>query len=110
MKNEMTPGVAVAAVFGGFASIILMIVWGGLLSALALSLLWGWFIVPLFGLPALSLLSAYGMVLAFRVARGVPPHHKNEDGFGKVMAKAFFNPALFYGLFILCGWIAKSFM
>ena len=45
----------------GFSSIIVAMVVGYLLNGLALKMLWGWFMVPTFGLPTLSLAQAIGV-------------------------------------------------
>lgn len=104
----MTPGVAVAALFGGFAAIPLSIVWGGYWSGLTLSLLWAWFVVPVFAVPVLSVLQAYGLALVVRAARGYQSQPKSEDGFGAAVAKAFILPPLVAGLLLLAGWVANS--
>ena len=106
----MTPGVAAAALLGGFSSILLALVWGGYWSGLTLSILWGWFVVPAFSLPTLSLLQAYGLALVLRAARGYQDQPKSEDGFGAAMAKAFITPPLVAGLLLLVGWVVKSWM
>lgn len=110
MKTPMTPGVAAAALFGGIAIIPLSIVWGGYWSGLTLSLLWGWFVVPVFALPALTLLQAYGLALVLRAARGYHTPPKTEDKFGAAVAKAFILPPVVAGLLLLAGWVAKSWM
>lgn len=110
MKNSMTPGVAAAALFGGFAAVVLSIVWGGFWSGLTLSLLWGWFVAPVFALPALSLLQAYGLALVLRVAYGIQAQPKGEDGFGAALGRAIILPPFLAGLFLLVGWVVKSWM
>lgn len=110
MKNSMTPGVAAAALFGGFAAVVLSIVWGGFWAGLTLSLLWGWFVVPGFALPTLGLLQAYGLALVLRAAYGWQAQPKSEDGFGAALGKAIIVPLFVAGLFLLVGWVVKSWM
>ena len=110
MKTPMTPGVAVAALFGGFAAIPLSIVWGGYWSGLTLSLLWAWFVVPVFAVPVLSVLQAYGLALVVRVAHGIQAQPKGEDGFGAALGRAIILPPFIAGLFLLVGWVVKSWM
>lgn len=110
MKNSMTPGVFAAALLGSVAAIPLSIVWGGYWSGLTLSILWGWFVVPMFALPALTLLQAYGLALVLRAVQGYQAQPKSEDGFGGALAKAFILPPVLAGLVLLAGWVAKSWM
>jgi hypothetical protein len=87
-----------------------MVVLGGMmfLSAMfngyALSVLWGWFIVPTFNLPPLSVAPAIGvaMVVSY-LTHQVNDCEKNEQGFlegiGKGLFMAIAKPlfALFFG-------------
>jgi len=110
MKNEITPGMASAAVFGGFAAIVLSLFWAAFCGSFALSTLWGWFVVPLFGLPALSMAYAYGVALVFRAAAGMRQAQKSKRKIGQMIAESFLLPPIFAGLLLLAGWIAKSFI
>lgn len=110
MKTEMTPGVAVAAVVGGFFAIVLRLFWAAFCGSFALSTLWGWFVVPLFGLPALSMAYAYGIALVFRSAAGMRREPKSEKKLGQMIAESFFLPPVFAAVLLLAGWIAKSFI
>lgn len=110
MKNEMTPGVAVAALIGMLAAIPLSLFWGALCGSFALSVLWGWFVVPLFGLPALSMAYAYGVALVFRAAAGMRSEPKSEKKLGQLIAERFILPPVFAAVLLLAGWIAKSFI
>lgn len=38
-RNDLTVGIALAALFGGFAAVLLSIVWGGFWAGLTLSVL-----------------------------------------------------------------------
>lgn len=106
-RNDLTAGIATAAVFGGFAAVLLSIVWGGFWAGLTLSVLWGWFVAPLFAAPALGIWQAYGLVLVFRAVRGTAAE-KSKDGFGEAMAKAFMLPPLAAALLLAVGWCAKA--
>lgn len=105
--KTMTLGVAASAILGGFAAVILSIVWGGFWTGLAGSLLWAWFAVPIFGLPVLTIAQAYGVALIARAFRGMPSVPKSEDGFGAAMAKAFFLPPVWAGVILLAGYIVR---
>ena len=89
-----------------------MLVVGYALKGFVLSTLWGWFMVPLFGLPSLGLIPAIGVAmvvsfLTFHYVRepAVPEDKKWES------AIASFGFAVLYPLFTLfIGWIAHLFM
>ncbi len=106
-RDDLTVGIALAALFGGFAAVLLSIVWGGFWAGLTLSVLWGWFVVPLFAVPAVTIWQAYGLVLVARTLRGMTAGDKTKDKFGEVMAKAFLIPPFACGLVLLVGWAAK---
>lgn len=107
-RHELTAGIAVAAVLGGFSLVLLSIVWGGFWAGLTLSILWGWFVVPVFALPALSVWQAYGLVLVAGMLRGMKPGEKPNDGFGAAMFKAFLLPPFVCGLVLPVGWAVKA--
>lgn len=112
MTNKtLTAGVAASALLGGIAAIVLGMVWGAAWSGLTLSVLWGWFVVPAFSLPALSVAQAYGIALVVRAAHGLKDaESKSKDSAGVAMAKLFVLPPFVCGLFLLLGWVAKSFV
>jgi len=51
------------AVFGGVIGVITLIVVSSVLNGYVLSVLWGWFVVPTFGAPQLSIAPAIGIAL-----------------------------------------------
>lgn len=103
----LTAGIAVAAFAGILAAAILGIVWGGFWTGLALSVLWGWFAVPLFGLPALTIWQAYGLVLLVRTVQSWSQSKKDEKQ-SEIWAKVFIAPPFICGLFLLVGWFVKA--
>lgn len=60
-ETELT--VVLLAIFGVLAVLAQSILWGGFWVGLTLSVLWGWFAAPLFGLPELTVWQAYGLAL-----------------------------------------------
>lgn len=110
MTNKtLTAGVAASALLGGFAALIIAIVWAGAWAGLTLSVLWGWFVVPLFGVPALSVAQAYGLGLVVRAASGLKdPDSKDKGGFGLAIARMVLLPPFICGLFLLFGWVARA--
>lgn len=109
-KIDLTAGTAVSLFLGGIASFLLVLVWGGFWAGLTLSTLWGWFIVPVFGLPTVTLLQAYGIAMVFRAARGIDTNKTNKDSFGTVMGRAVIGHPVVAGLTLGVGWVAKSWM
>lgn len=108
-RHELTAGIAVAAVLGGFAALVLTLVWRAFWAGLAASVLWGWFAVPIFGLPAIGVAQAYGLALVLRSFRGMMPEDtKTTRSTGEVFVLGFTLPPLMCGLFLLCGWVAKA--
>lgn len=84
-------------VFAGLIAIdILSIAWAGYV----LSILWGWFAVPLFGLRVLSVPEAIGVALIVgAMARPYVPSREGDTG--ERIAMVFIKPALA----LLIGWV-----
>ena len=102
-------GAAAGVVVGLVAFIVLALAWGAAWSGFTLSVLWGWFVVPVFGAPSLSVAQAYGLALVVRVASGLKDaESKGDKGFGLVLAKLVLVPPFICGLFLLVGWVAKA--
>jgi hypothetical protein len=77
---------------------------GYILHGWALSIVWGWFMVPLFSLPALSVPFAIGLILTRALVFPIrSPDTKNP---GSAMALSFVSPLLA----VLIGWVAKMFI
>lgn len=108
MKDRLTLGVVASALLGGALAIVLVVVWAAFWAGFTLSALWGWFIVPIFGLPALSVAQAYGVTLVLGATRGYRREAKSDDSFGTVVAKGVVIPPFVAGLLLLVGWITKA--
>lgn len=109
-KIDLSVGALASLALGGIAAIALSLVWGGFWMGLTLSTLWEWFIVPVFGLPVLGILQAYGVALVARAMRGYEHKERDGKGFGAAMAQAFFLPPVLAGLLLVVGWVAKAWM
>ncbi len=100
------------AVFGGIIGISLLIALSSIFNGYTLSILWEWFIVPVFGLPQLSVAPAIGIALVI----GYLTHQSNPDveekeretseKVARVIATSIVRP-LFVLLF---GWVVHLFM
>ena len=108
--KNMTPGVAVAAGVGVLAFIALALLWSAAWAGFTVSVLWGWFVVPIFGLPALTVAQAYGLALVIRLAQGVGGKYEKFQGdSSEAMAVIALGQPLICGLALLSGWVAKCF-
>ena len=91
--------------------IVVTIVPSLLVHGYVLSILWGWFIVPQFGLPALSLASAVGVSLVTgymssgrRNGREIEKELKGVDYFNNYISYHFVLPFMLLGI----GYILKG--
>lgn len=88
---------------GGLVVLVAAVVFSGY----ALSILWGWFIVALFGLPALGISQAMGVSLVVSyMTHQVPPKTEKERSFGEEMLLAILKPLFALGV----GWIILQFI
>lgn len=101
------------AVFGGIIGVGLLLVLSSIFNGYALSVLWGWFVVPTFGAPALGVVPAIGiaMVVGYLTHQTTPDSKKEDDDgigalIGKMVILALGKPA--FALFF--GWIVHLFM
>lgn len=105
--KESELNVALLSTIGVFAVFALAIVWGGFWVGLTLSVLWGWFAVPLFGLPVLTVWQAYGLALICFTLRQ-HRHKKTDDSFGVAIGKALIASPLLCGVMLGVGWGVKT--
>lgn len=75
-----------------------------------LTILWGWFVVPTFGLPQLSIAVAIGFSLIVSLFRGAqqsktPDERSTEEKVGQALV-LFFGPLIV----LFFGWIVHLFM
>lgn len=88
-----------ALAFTLFLLMPLSIMWRGYV----LSVLWGWFAVPFFGLPTLGTVQCMGVILivTFLTHQSTVRSKDRENAFAKAVGIAFLVPALD----LLIGWI-----
>jgi hypothetical protein len=94
-----------AAALLKFLLTLLMLPVGVVLNGYALSVRWGWFIVPIFGMPSLSIVTAAGLALVVSYLTH-QLHEKNNDGLSFTIVVTLIKPA--FGLFF--GWILTLFL
>lgn len=102
--NEVAIGLVLAVLI-----VVIAIAWGGFWTGLTLSVLWGWFVVPLFALPALSIAHAYGIALVLRCAKGLMPSDSQKDrSFADSLGRMLIIPPCVAGLLMGVGWCVKT--
>lgn len=99
------------AVFGGFVGVVILMVFSAICNGYALSILWGWFVVPVFGLPQLTVVSAIGIAMIVSYLTREIDGEKNKDkGFGAKMLEGTIVAVLKPSFALLFGYIVHSFM
>ena len=89
------------------ALFLVIVLWGAVWAGLALSVLWGWFVVPLFGLPPIALWQAYGLTLTLAALRVWGQERVVRDGKTAAWAMVV-QPPVLCGLLLLVGWCVKA--
>lgn len=100
------------AILGGFVLVVALIVISSICNGYALSVLWGWFIVPIFHLPQLSIPTAIGIALVIGYLTKQETHDSKDDdrSFGEIMTRATVLSILKPAIALLFGWIVHLFM
>lgn len=96
----MIPLAIVGAVVGFIGLTVGTILWRGYV----LAILWGWFAVPAFGLPQLTIAQAIGVSIVV----GMLTHQgfKDDRELGPLVALALLGPLVS----LLIGWIVKGYL
>jgi hypothetical protein len=86
------------------------IIAGTIMNGWVLSITWGWFIVPFFHLPKLSLVFAMGigLVISFLTHQDIPnpKDQTTSEAVGRLVASAFITPLMF----LVTGWVIHLFV
>lgn len=95
--------VALLALLGVTALLVFSSMWRGYVF----SILWGWFIVPVFHLPMLGIATAIGvaMVVSF-LTHQLRKEETDNTAYGEVFGLVFFYPLVFLGI----GWVVHQFV
>jgi hypothetical protein len=97
--------------FGLAVLAVVSVVVGALMNGWVLSILWGWFVLPLFGLPSLSIPKAIGLALVVGVLtkQDTQSESSNKETSNPIMA--LIARAVFAPLFVLLiGWVVKLYI
>ena len=99
-------------ILGGFVGFAALIVFSSLFRGYALSVLWGWFMVPTLHLPPLGVVQAIGiaMVVGFLTHQDTSDIPKKERGMGEVIATAVAVAVLYPLLALLIGSVVHHYM
>jgi len=110
-NNNNTGSAIVLGCFGAIGLIVFAIAWAVILNAIALTVLWEWFIVPFFSVSALTIPYAIGFALIVSiVVKDSKIEDKESKGLAYVLGMAIMLPLLRVGFALLIGWIAVQFI
>ena len=98
------------AVLGGTVAFVTLMVLSSIFNGYALSVLWGWFVVPIFGAPRLSIVPAIGIAMVVGYLTHQIETRRDEEGFGRQMAKSTALAILKPAFTLFFGWIVHLFM
>lgn len=105
MKSDDRFGLAMLALLGIFGLLVLSPIYSGFV----LLKLWAWFVVPVFGLPKLSLAYAIGIGYTAWALLGTYDSASTEEAKKapwRTLGMALLRP----GVLLLCGWAVKFFV
>lgn len=108
MRDEnWTTGLACV---GLLISVPTVIVLSALVNGWALSVMWGWFVVPLFHLPAMSIVYAIGFSLVVGMFKPNTSSHDTRKKDTRELVTAVIAEILSPVLVVGIGWIVKLFI
>ena len=102
----------VLVIFSGIFVVGLLLFLSSIFNGYVLSVLWGWFVVPTFGVPKLSVTAAIGIALVVSYITDRKDSNEKEDKrpFGEILREGL-TEAIAKSLFVLFfGWIVHLFM
>ena len=99
------------AALGGTVGLIALMTLSSMWRGYVLTVLWSWFVVPTFSLPALALAPAIGLsliisFLTYQHDSAKEPEGEFADRMAKAIALALLMPAMVLGI----GWVVHQFM
>ncbi len=103
----------VFSALGTLIAVVALIVAGIIFQGYVLSVLWGWFIVPTFGAPALGLVPAIGISIVVIYLVYWPDQHRKdreETTMDTEIMRAGMAILLKPAAALLAGWIVQMFM
>jgi uncharacterized membrane protein len=97
-------------IIGIVATFIVCAFLSALYSGYVLSVLWAWFVVPTFGLPALTIPVAIGLALIVSFMAKSDAEEKTDDEITSKIVSAVVKAILKPSFALLFGWVATLFM
>jgi len=99
------------SVLGRIVGVAFLMVASSIFNGYALSVLWGWFVVPTFGAPALGIVPAIGiaMVVSY-MTNQMHDCKKEERSLGEEIGRGTFVAIVKPSLALFFGWIVHLFM
>lgn len=99
------------AIIGGIVAFIIIWALSSMWSGYVLSILWGWFVVPTFGLPSLSVVTAIGIAivvsyLTHQIYTGREEKKEWSEKFADMIGYGILKPLIALGF----GWVVHLFM
>lgn len=85
-----------------------LVLLGWLLTGWSLSLLWAWFVVPVFALPAISIWQAAGLSMVVKTFTYVVPRGEQDPEGDKAHWERVVASLLFPVLALGFGWVLKT--
>ena len=104
----------VLAVLGGIVGVGFLMIFSSIFNGYALSVLWGWFVVPTFSAPALGVVPAIGIAMVVSHLTLHQTHdckkEKDDDVLGVIIAKIVIISLGTPAFTLFFGWIVHLFM
>lgn len=100
------------AILGAIAAVPIIIALSSIFNGYALCVLWGWFMVPTFGLPKISIPAAIGIALVIRyLTREMSASKSDEEGgFKESLLMDILIAILQPSFALFFGWIVHLYM
>jgi len=96
----------IIAILGVAVLLIIGTIWRGFV----LSILWAWFAVPIFGLPALSITAAIGVALVIGFLVYQHQHYEDTRSDYQKIASSVGVVIFYPALVLLMGWVVTLFL
>lgn len=101
----------VLTAIGGIVGVLALLTIASIWKGYVLTVLWGWFVVPTFGLPALALAPAIGLAMVVSFLTHQSDASKEPDGeFSDRMLKAIAHTLVMPALVLGIGWVVARFV
>lgn len=98
-------------IFGDFILAMVLLVFRAVSEGYVLTVLWGWFIAPVFGLPQLTIPAAISVAIVVEHVTVRETHiGKSEDASSGDVMRKFLNSIFRSAVTLLVGWIVHLYL